>query len=195
MAEPGHSRSRPGQVDADPSTRLEEVLRLLDELTEVARLSGGLFGAIEQVTGLRVSEIQVLRAVTRSGVEVHDVARRVGQTDDAANATIGGLVERGLIHRDQRAGQTAMLRLTEAGTAALEQTQGVQIRLLDTMVGQLGGHGVAAFRTTLRAVGEVLQLVGSRATVHENPHRVHGQETHGDSGAGTLAPIGNRLEP
>lgn len=162
MAEPGHSRSRPGQVDADPSTRLEEVLRLLDELTEVARLSGGLFGAIEQVTGLRVSEIQVLRAVTRSGVEVHDVARRVGQTDDAANATIGGLVERGLIHRDQRAGQTAMLRLTEAGTAALEQTQGVQIRLLDTLVAEVGADGMRAFRTTLHGIAGVLRTLAER---------------------------------
>lgn len=152
---------RPGQVDADPSARLEEVLRLLDELTEVAGLSEGLFRAIEHVTGLRVGEVQVLRAAT-CGAEVYDVARRVGQPDGAVNATVDGLVERGLIRRDQQAGPTAVLRLTEAGNAALEQTQGVQIRLLDTLVAEVGADGARAFRNTLHGIAGVLRTLAER---------------------------------
>jgi DNA-binding MarR family transcriptional regulator len=160
-------QQRPGQVDADPSARLEEVLHLLDELTEVAGLSEGLFRAIEHVTGLRVGEIQVLRAVTRSGAEVHDVASRVGQPDDAVNATVDGLVERGLFRRDRRAGPNAVLRLTGAGTAALEQTQGVQIRLLDTLVAEVGADGARAFRTTLHGIAGVLRTLARRTgTAH-----------------------------
>jgi DNA-binding MarR family transcriptional regulator len=159
VTEPG--QQRPGQVDTDPSARLEEVLRLLDELTEVAGLSEGLFRAIEHVTGLRVGEIQVLRAITHSGAEVHGVARRVGQSDDAVMATVDGLVERGLV-RDRPAGPTGVLRLTEAGTAALEQTQGVQIRLLDTLVAEVGADGARAFRTTLQGIAGVLRTLASR---------------------------------
>ncbi|HEX6197181.1 MAG TPA: hypothetical protein VFZ37_14810 [Jiangellaceae bacterium] len=200
MTRPERDFAQSAPVDASPSGRLGEVLGLLDELAEIIRESDALLRGIEQVTGLRVGEVHVLLAVAHGTDRLGPIAQRIGQPGRAARATVEGLIDRGLLawrHEDTVEGGAPadLVRLSEAGAAALEQTQGVQIRLLDTMVGQLGGHGVAAFRTTLRAVGEVLQLVGSRATVHENPHRVHGQETHGDSGAGTLAPIGNRLEP
>lgn len=155
---------RPAPVDSDPSDRLAEVLGLLDQLADVARMSEGLFRGIEQVTGLRVGEVQLLRTVGREDVEVHEVARRLGQTDDATTATVAGLVERGLLHQDRRtapAGAPAAgtLRLTGDGAALLEQSQGIQVRMLDTLVAELGEEGVRAFRGALQGVADVLRTV------------------------------------
>lgn len=172
MTQPERDLPRPAPVDASPSDRLGEVLGLLDELAEIIRESEALLRGIEQVTGLRVGELHVLLAVAHGTGRLRSIAQRIGQPDHAASATIEGLVQRRLL--DWRQNGTAdgdppvdMLRVTDSGAAVLEQTEGVQIRVLDTLVAHLGRHGVAAFRTTLQAVGEVLRTVGSQAKVHE----------------------------
>lgn len=173
MKQPERHPVRPTPVDANPSGRLEEVLGLLDDLSEVATRSQALFRGIEQVTGLRVGELHVMLAVADGNCQVRDVARRIGQPDAAAATTVEGLVQRGMLrwhgHRTPTSGDSPLgLRLTDIGAAVLEQTQGVQIRLLDALVGELGQHGADAFRTTLRAVAGVLRTAGNWAGSHES---------------------------
>jgi DNA-binding MarR family transcriptional regulator len=150
-------------VDTRPAARIQDVLDLFDELARIARMSEGLFAGIEQVTGLRVGQVQLLRSVAGGAVEARELARRVGQTDEATTATIDGLVRHGLLHRERRPVKPERLRLTGKGTALLEQTQGVQVRLLDTLIGEAGADGVQAFRTTLNGIADVLGTIASRA--------------------------------
>lgn len=160
---------RPAPIDTEPSGRLEEVLGLLDELTEVARVSEGLFRGVEQVTGLRAGEVHVLLAVAHGTSAVREVARRIGELDDAAGATVESLIQRGLLagnHRDDSRDDSSaagFLHLTDQGAAVLEQIEGVQVRLLDTLVEALGQEGVRGFRATLQAIAEVWNSVASHA--------------------------------
>jgi len=122
---------RAASVHTEPGGRLGEVLGLLDELTEVARASEGLFRGVEQVIGLPADEVHALLAVAYGTSPVREVARRIGELDDAADATVESLIGRGLLarnHRDaSRNGSTApgFLQLTDQGAALLEQIQGV----------------------------------------------------------------------
>lgn len=161
------TRSRPAPVDADPSHQLDAVLDLLDDLALVTTGSAALFRGIERVTGLRVGEIQVLRAIAHGADQTQQIASRVGQPDEAAMATVGGLVERELLQWHSpgtSAGSDSVggLRLTDVGTAVLEQSEGVQIRLLDTLVGELGQQGVGTLRTSLGALARVFGAMRSK---------------------------------
>lgn len=74
-------------------------------------------------------------------------------------------------HRDDsRDGSSApgFLQLTDQGAALLEQIEGVQFRLLDTLVDALGEQGVHGFRTALQAIAEVLSMV-ARSASHAGP--------------------------
>lgn len=169
MARSGPRLHRPPPVDTDPSARLGVVLGLLDELTGVARVSEGLFGGIEQITGLRPGEVHVLLAVAHGANPVREVAQRIGEVHAAADATVEGLIRRGLLvrhHLDDSGNGSApasLLHLTDTGSALLEQIEGVQVRLIGTLVEALGEQGVQDFRTALRAIVEVLNTVGGHA--------------------------------
>ena len=169
VAGPERHPHRPAPVDTEPSGRLDEVLGLLDELTEVARVSEGLFRGVEQVTGLRAGEMYVLLAVSHGANPVREVARRIGKLDDAAGATVESLIQRGLLARNHRddsgdgLSAPGFLHLTDQGAAVLEQIEGVQVRLLDTLVETLGEQGVRGFRATLQAITEVWNSVASHA--------------------------------
>jgi DNA-binding MarR family transcriptional regulator len=161
--------TRPAPVDADPSRQLADVLEVLDDLAQVTTGATALFQGIEQVTGIRVGEIQVLLAVAHGADRVSHMAARIGQPAEAALVTVTGLVDRGLLrwHRPPPPGDDPVgLRLTDAGTALLEQSQAVQIRLLDTLVAELGQDGVGSLRANLRALARVFAAIGTRAASH-----------------------------
>ena len=118
-------------VDTEPRGRVGEVLGLLDEITEIARASEEPSRGVEQVIGLPAGEVHELLAVAHSTSPVREVAQRIGELDDAAEATGESLIRRGLLarnHRDNsRDGSSApgFLHLTDQGTALLEQIEGV----------------------------------------------------------------------
>ena len=158
------TQDRPAPIDTDPSQRLDDVLDLLDDLALVAAGSATLFSSIEQVTGLRIGEIQVLLAVAHGTDRADLVAARTGQPNDAALATIARLVDSGLLlrwHAQSGAGDgdgsAATLRLTESGVAVFEQAEAVRIRLLGMLAAELGREGVEALRAGLRAFARVLE--------------------------------------
>jgi DNA-binding MarR family transcriptional regulator len=161
---------RPAPVDADPSRQLADVLGVLDDLARVTTGATSLFQGIEQVTGIRVGEIQVLLAVAHGADRVPHIAARIGQPEEAVLVTVAGLIDRGLL-RWRRPPTTpgddpVGLQLTDAGTVLLEQSQAVQIRLLDTLVAELGQDGVASLRANLRALARVFAAIGTRTAAH-----------------------------
>jgi DNA-binding MarR family transcriptional regulator len=157
------AQDRPAPIDTDPSQRLGDVLDLLDDLALVTAGTAMLFRGIEQVTGLRVGEVQVLLAVAHGADQATQVASRTGQPDDAALATITGLVDSGLLRRhvpgtaEDGGESAASLRLTDSGTAAFEQAEAVRIRLLGMLVAELGREGVEGLRAGLRALARVFE--------------------------------------
>lgn len=163
------TQDRPAPIDTDPSQRLGDVLDLLDDLALVTAGSATFFSSIEQVTGLRVGEIQVLLAVSHGADRVSRLASRTGQPDDAVRATIAGLVDRGLLQRpaagtaEDGGDSAASVRLTDSGTAVFEQAEAVRIRLLGMLAAQLGREGVESLRAGLRALARVFEAEPDRA--------------------------------
>lgn len=162
------TQDRPAPIDIDPSQRLGDVLDLLDDLALVTAGSATLFRGIERVTGLRVGEIQVLAAVAHGADRATQVASRTGQPDDAAIATIAGLVDSGLLQRpvpgtaEDGGDSAASVRLTDSGTAVFEQAEAVRIRLLGMLVSELGREGVESLRAGLRALARVFEAEPAR---------------------------------
>jgi DNA-binding MarR family transcriptional regulator len=147
---------------AEPADRLGEVLGLLDELSELARAGETLARRLEAVSGLRTGELQALAAVADGADHPRAVARRTGQVDEAAAATVGSLVQRGLLGRHRHPASPAgaagpsLVHLTEAGRVSLAQAQGLRIRALAAVVRELGDVEADGLRTTVLALGTAL---------------------------------------
>jgi hypothetical protein len=177
MAEPAaagvqkrdRTQLRPVPIDSDPSRRLGDVLDLLDDLALVTAGSATLFRGIEQVTGLRVGEIQVLLAVAHGADRAAQLACRTGQPNESARATVAGLVDSGLLRwhvlgtAEDGGDSAAYLRLTDSGMAVFEQAEAVRIRLLGMLAAELGREGVEALRAGLRALARVFEAEPDRA--------------------------------
>ena len=147
---------------AQPVDRLEEVLGLLDELSELARAGEALARRLEAVSGLRTGELQALAAVADGADHPRAVARRTGQVDEAAAVTVGSLVQRGLLGRHRHPASRSLgafpslVHLTEAGRVALAQAEGLRIRALASVVRELGDAEADGLRTTVLALGTAL---------------------------------------
>lgn len=157
------ARPRPAPVDREPSSRVGLALILLDEVTRTADRLRPVLQAVEQVTGLQPAQVQTLLTfgqeapVAPTGAAGREATDR--PKDWSTDLMISDLVARGLLQAGPATeGMPARhgLRLTDRGIAVLAQVQGVQIRILDTVVGALGDRRVAELRESLHAVGAVL---------------------------------------
>lgn len=146
--------------EAVPTTGVGEILALADELTRIGSAGTQLARRIEAITGLRGGQVQVLAAVDAGSEHPRGIAEVIGQVVEAAEATTSGLVERGLLarhaHSADPSGEPALVHLTPAGRAVLEQVEAVQIRIADALAGSLGHEQTRALRTTLAAVADAL---------------------------------------
>lgn len=133
------------------------VLELVDDLGGLAGAADGLRRRVEELTGLRDGELQTLLAVAAGADRTADVARRTGQVDDAATATLRALRTRGLV---SRTGSDAW-QLTESGRVVQQQTEGLRIRVLHGIVGALGEEATGELRSTVRALATVLSVEGA----------------------------------
>ena len=146
----------------EPVDRLGEVLGLLDELSALGRAGEVLARRLEAVSGLRSGEVQALAAVADGADHPRAVARRTGQVDEAAAATVRSLVQRGLLGRHRHPASRAvgdgpsLVHLTEAGRVVLAQAQGLRIRALASVVRELGDDEADGLRTTVLALGTAL---------------------------------------
>ncbi len=163
---------------AEPVDRLGEVLDLVEELTGLARAGEELARRIESVSGLRAGELQALAAVADGASHPRAVARRTGQVDEAGEATVGALLQRGLLarhrHPDAPPGTSdpALVHLTAAGRTVHAQAQGLRIRALAAVVQDLGEDRTDSLRTTVRALGTALGAGPGPVPAPRPPHPI-----------------------
>ena len=166
---------RPAPVDQEPGARLGQTLILLDEIDRAARRLQPLLRTVERMTGLSLAQVRTLMAFA------DDDQMPRGTTSDAT--TVTSLAHKGLVAPGDRtpgggAGE-AVVRLTDAGRAALEQVQGLRIRAVSTLVNALDDSQVDEIHASLRGIGEALEDL--------HPHTGRPQAVPGTGGSRTLA--------
>ncbi len=134
------------ELDGDPG-QLEQTRRLI-------------VGGVEELTGLRLGELQSLTAVSEGADHYRTIARLTGQADAAAAATVEGLVRKGLLDQHHHPAETnahakpTLVHLTPRGEAVLGQSEAIRIRLLDTVAQSLDDVAIEQ----VRAAADALRL-------------------------------------
>lgn len=145
--------SRPAPVDREPGSRLGQALLLVNEIDRTSRLLRPLLRTVERLTGLSPAQVHALLAAAEDGE-----AER-GQRDDGPIRL--ALAGTGLIAADvaptAEGPDGAATWLTDSGRAALEQIQGLQIRILDTVMTSLPGGEFDEILASLRRIGDSLE--------------------------------------
>lgn len=157
-----HTALTPVDVrDLLPHGGVEGILGLADDLDRMGRAGAGLSRRVETVTGLRTGELQVLATISAGADHPRAVAAATGEIVEAVEATVDSLLQRGLVGRHAHVASgdqaPALLHLTAPGRAALEQAEGVQLRLADALAAALGAERTSRLRETLRAVADVME--------------------------------------
>jgi DNA-binding MarR family transcriptional regulator len=162
-------RARTAVQRAEPGEDLEQTLYLVDQMTAMTQSREQISRAIERLTGLRLGELQALSAVAEGADHPRAVARRTGQADAAAEATVDGLCARGLLDRHHHplarsGGRPRLVHVTEPGRVTLEQAEALQVRLFDAVVGSLDETGTERVRDAVRSMADALDpaQVGAR---------------------------------
>ncbi|MBZ2198185.1 MarR family winged helix-turn-helix transcriptional regulator [Occultella gossypii] len=144
-----------------PASSLTGILGLTDVLGRIGQAGMALTHRIESVTGVRAGELQVLVAVEDGAEHPRAIAAVTGQLPEAAEVTVKALVARGLLNRHAHpadtSGEPALVHVTPIGTAALEQAEAVQIRIVDALARTLGGEQTQDLNRTLKVVADVLE--------------------------------------
>jgi len=154
-----------------PVTEIRQVLRattpgtglatILDLGADAARLDQTrhlIVSAVEELTGLRLGELQALTAVAEGVDHYRAIARYTGQADAAAAATVEGLVRKALLGRhhhpaEPNAGaEPTLVHLTPKGQAVLGQAEAIRIRLLDTLAQSLSPGEIDQVRSAADAL-------------------------------------------
>ncbi|WP_345044766.1 MarR family winged helix-turn-helix transcriptional regulator [Georgenia daeguensis] len=154
-------RARAAVQRAEPGEDLAQTLDLVERMTTMTRSQEQISRAIERLTGLRLGELQALSAVAQGADHPRAVARRTGQADAAAEATVEGLCARGLLDRHHHplargGGRPRLVHVTETGRVTLEQAEALQVRLLDAVVGSLDEVGADRMRDAVRSMADAL---------------------------------------
>jgi DNA-binding MarR family transcriptional regulator len=154
-------RARAAVQRAQPGEDLEQTLDLVDRMTAMTRSQEQISRAIERLTGLRLGELQTLSAVAEGADHPRAVARRTGQADAAAEATVEGLCARGLLDRHHHplarsGGRPRLVHVTEPGRVMLEQAEGLRVRLFDAVVGSLDETGADKVHDAVRSMADAL---------------------------------------
>lgn len=124
----------------EPSRHISAVARMENEAERMAEIRQELFAGIEKLTGKRLGEVEALRAVADGAEHHRAVARRTGQSDAAADATVAGLVRDGYLSRHRhpaerrRDAEPTLVSVTARGRALLAQVDAIRLRLLDAVV-------------------------------------------------------------
>lgn len=106
--------------------------------------------------------MSALLAISNGAEHPRAVAVETGQVDAAAAATVEALLERGLIarhHHPEAPTQTSdplLLHVTDHGTVAVQQAEGIRIRLLDALATAFGHGRAGELRGAMQALATVL---------------------------------------
>lgn len=152
------SRARQVLRGTTPGSGLEAILELDSDSAQREQARRLLVGGVEELTGLRLGELQALTAVAEGADHHRTVARLTGQADAASAATVTGLVRKGLLghhhHPNERNADAlpTLVHLTPKGDAVLVQSEAIRIRLLDTVAQTLGGPELDQMRIAADAL-------------------------------------------
>lgn len=164
------TRIRAALRRTEPSAQMAQFLRLDDDAGRLEQARHQLVGGVEELTGLRLGQLQTLVAVADGADHHREVARATGQADDAAAVTVDGLVDRGLLARHHHPAEPnphatpTLVHLTPRGEAVLGQSEAIRIRLLDAVAHSLAPDELRQVRIaseTLRVkVDDGRRLIG-----------------------------------
>lgn len=169
------SRAREVLRSTTPGTDMTAVFELDVDSGQREQARRLLVAGVEELTGLRLGELQTLTAVAEGADHHRTVARLTGQADAAAAATVAGLVDRGMLARHHHpkeqnpAAEPTLVHITPKGEAVLVQSEAIRFRLLDTVAQTFSGPELEHMRVaadTLRVgTGEQLrrQIGGTAA--------------------------------
>lgn len=150
-------------VDVPPSSTLSDTLGLLDDLEQINQISQQVLQQVQNLTGLRIGEMQTLLAIADGAEHPRAIAEATGQVKEAAAATVESLVRRGLVDRhahdaapDESGSGPGLVHVTAAGRGALEQSEAIRVRVLDSLALVLGPERSSELRTGIQAVAEVM---------------------------------------
>lgn len=152
MADPAvelHARrgDRPRPVDVEPGERLGTVLGLLEQIDRVVNGITPVLRTVEQMTGLSLSQVGALMAFDANGSAATHPAAGQHVVDD--------LVRNGLARRTRPGGTSWVL--TDQGRSALEQVQGLRIRIVDTVASTLGAAQLDAAVVSVGLIADAVE--------------------------------------
>lgn len=111
--------------------------RLIERLNTLRDFAEGMSRGIEQFTYLKSSELQVLTTIAKDVSHPRHIGRRIGMDTDVVTQILLALEEKGFIFVSERIGSRIIdATITDAGHAALSQSEAVQFRSLDAMLKQ-----------------------------------------------------------
>lgn len=128
-------------MDIEPG-RLVTVLALLDQIDRVIVGVAPVLRTVEEMTGLRLAQVGALMAF-----EANRLAEAQPGMDD--------LVRSGLARRTGPDGMS--WELTDQGRTALEQVQGLRIRIVDTVASGLGTDQLGAAVASVGQIADVIE--------------------------------------
>jgi len=141
-----------------PGTGLATILDLGAGAAQLDQTRHLMISAVEELTGLRLGELQALTAVAEGVDHYRAIARYTGQADAAAAATVEGLVRKALLGRHHHpaepnsAAEPTLVHLTPKGQAVLGQSEAIRIRLLDTLAQSLSPTEIDQVRSAADAL-------------------------------------------
>lgn len=143
-----------------PGTEMTSILELGADSAQLEHTRRLIVGGVEELTGLRLGELQALTAVAEGADHYRTIARLTAQADAAAAATVDGLVRKGLLARHHHpaepnaSAEPTLVHLTPKGEAVLGQSEAIRIRLLDTLAQSLSQTELEQ----VRAAADALRL-------------------------------------
>ncbi|WP_413451818.1 hypothetical protein AA0Y32_14130 [Georgenia phoenicis] len=152
------SRARQLLRRTTPGDGMASILELDSDSAQREQARRLLVGGVEELTGLRLGELQALTAVAEGADHYRTVARVTGQADAAAEATVAGLVRQGLLGQHHHPNEPnadakpTLVHLTPKGEAVLVQSEAIRIRLLDTVAQTLGDPELELMRVAADAL-------------------------------------------
>lgn len=162
-------RARRELRHAAPSEHLATILSLETAIDPTVSTQTQVLGGVEELTGLRAGELHSLVAVADGADHYRVIARRTGQADAAAAATIDGLVRRGYLDRHHHPAEPnsdaapTLVHLTARGHAVLGQSEAIRVRLLDKVIESLESVDLDTARSTVDALSNT--LTGARRQI------------------------------
>lgn len=120
-----------------PLHDLSTTFDLIDRIEQVGALAQKITAELEHSSGLRRTELMVLRELADGPTHVRVIGRAVGMSVDAVRATAGALATAGLAHLTTHPDGGDALVASPDGRAILAQAEALQIRAAQNVLARM----------------------------------------------------------